>query len=151
MILAALKLHNFSIKAGDFFKLLNPAWCWSSDISFSVIKVCSTMSCIALKSLRSDCSSRHNFYMIVSISSNNDSSSTVFGSKRSDWYPLISGLGLATSTWSRAAKISSYLSKHLLHMAPCDSHLVTTALTKWSSFMPYALWISVMIEQFKVL
>ena len=150
MILAALKLHNFSIKAGDFFKLSNPAWFWSSDISFSVIKVCSTTSCIALKSLWFDGSSRHNFYMIVSISSNNDSSSTVFGSKRSDWYPLISGLGLATSTWSRACKIL-YLSKHLLHVAPCDSHLVTTALTKWSAFIPYALWISVMIDQFKVL
>ena len=55
------------------------------------------MSCIALKSFQSDCSSRHNFDMIVSISSNNDSSGTVLGSKRSDLYPLISGLVLATS------------------------------------------------------
>ena len=129
-MLFALKLHNFSIKAGDFFKLSNPTWFWSSYISFSVIKVCSTMSCVALKFLQSNCSSRHNFDMIVSISSNNDSSSNALGSKRSGQYPLISGLGLATSTWCKASKISSCLSKHLLQAALCDRHLVTTALTK---------------------
>ena len=56
------------------------------------------MSCVALKFLPLDCSSRHNLDMIVSISSNNIRSSTLLGSKRSDWYLLISGLGLATST-----------------------------------------------------
>ena len=128
---SALKLHNFSIKAGDFFQLSTPAWFWSSGISFSVIKVCYRTSCISLKFLRSDCSSRHNFDMIVSISSNNNSSNTMLGSERSDRYLLISGLGLATSAWSRTSKISLYFSKHLLHAEPSDSHLVTTALTKW--------------------
>ena len=115
MMLSALKLCNFSIKAGDFFKFSNAAWFWSSDIPLSVIKVCSTTSCIALKSLWSDCSSRHNFGMMVSTSSNNDSFNTVLlGFKRSDRYLLLSWLGLATSIWSGASKIFSYLLKHLL-------------------------------------
>ena len=139
--LVALQLHGWRAMR---------AWFWSSDISFSVIKVCSTTSSIELKYFRSDCTSRHDFDMMVSMSSNNDSSSTVLGSKRSDWYPQISGLGLATSTWPRASKIS-YRSKHLLHAAPCDSHVVTTAITKWSAFIPYAFWISVRVERFKAL
>ena len=150
-MLSLLKLFNFSINTGEFFKLSNPAWFWSSEILFSVIKVCYTMSCISLKSLWSGCSNRHNFDMIVIISSKNDSSIIVLGSKRPDWCPLISGLGLATSTWFRASKIILYLSKHLLHAAPYNNHLVTTALTKWSAFIPYAFWISIRIEWFKAL
>ena len=134
-MLSALKVPNSFHAIWGFLKTLKPNMVFFYWHFFQMFKVCSTASCIGLVSLGSDWSSRHSFDMMISIS--NNESCTILGSKRSYQYPLISGLGLTTSAWSRASKISLYFSKQLLQVASCGSHLVTTALTRRSAFIQY--------------